>query len=139
MNRKESEEINRGFREADYESWIDNPLVIGIEVILSNNHLIKDECDILAGKYPKDFKFIGWHLGCKCCSIPVTPSKEEVIEYVKAQAAGEDVYNWKFKGEVTDIPNSMKEWISKNKETFEKESIPEWITCNSKYTGISKK
>ena len=134
MNRKEADKTNREFREADYECWSDNPLVIGIEVILSNNHPIKDECDIFAGKYPKDFKFIGWHPQCRCIAIPVTPSKDEVIEYVKAQAAGKDVSNWKFKGIITDIPNSMKEWLLKYKETFTEDSIPEWITCNYKYT-----
>ena len=136
MDKREADKINKEFREADYECWADNPFVLGIEVMLSNNHPIKDECDIFAGKYPKDFKFIGWHFGCKCCSIPVTPSKEEVIEYARAQAAGKDVSNWKFNGEITDIPKSMKEWLLKNKETFTKESIPEWVLCNSKYTGI---
>lgn len=137
---KETDNTNRSFREADFELWMHDPLVIGIEVLLSNNHPIKDECDIFAGKYPKDFKFVGWHLGCRCCPIPVTPSKEEVIEYVKAQIAGKDVSDWKFKGEVKEMPDTMKQWIKNNRINLIKLKegglLPEWILDNPKYINV---
>lgn len=112
-------EVNMAYHAADYESWIDNPLVIGIEIILSNNHTCNgksfvDICDYLKGKYPKTFKFTGWHPQCRCIAIPVTPSKEEVIEYAKAQASGKDVSNWKFKGEIEEPGDGFKKWIDEN-------------------------
>lgn len=131
-------EVNMAYHAADYESWIDNPLVIGIEVILSNNHTLNgkpfvDICDALKGKYPKTFKFTGWHPQCRCVAIPVTPSKEEVIEYVKAQAAGKDVSHWKFKGEIKEMPKVFTGWMKDNSERLEKmKSKPYFITDNEK-------
>ena len=129
-------EVNMAYHAADYESWTDNPFVIGIEVILSNNHTCNgkpfvDICDYLKGKYPKTFKFTGWHPQCRCVAIPITPSKEEVIEYVKAQAAGEDVSNWKFKGEVKEMPKAFTGWMKENSERVERmKSKPYFITDN---------
>lgn len=132
-------EVNMAYHAADYESWIDNPLVIGIEIILSNNHTCNgkpfvDICDYLKGKYPKTFKFTGWHPQCRCIAIPVTPSKDEVIEYVKAQAAGKDVSNWKFKGEVKDMPKTFTGWMKDNAERVERmKSKPYFITDNEEW------
>ena len=132
-------EVNMAYHAADYESWIDNPLVIGIEVILSNNHTCNgkpfvDICDYLKGKYPKAFKFTGWHPQCRCIAIPVTPSKDEVIEYVKAQIAGKDVSNWKFKGEVKDMPKTFTGWMKENAERVERmKSKPYFITDNEEW------
>ena len=129
-------EVNMAYHSADYESWIDNPLVIGIEIILSNNHTCNgkpfvDICDYLKGKYPKTFKFTGWHPQCRCVAIPITPSKEEVIEYVKAQATGKDVSGWKFKGEVKEMPKSFTGWMKENSERVERmKSKPYFITDN---------
>lgn len=131
-------EVNMAYHAADYESWIDNPLVIGIEVILSNNHTCNgkpfvDICDYLKGKYPKAFKFTGWHPQCRCVAIPVTPSKKEVIEYAKAQAAGKDVSGWKFKGEVKDMPKAFTGWMKDNRERVERmKSKPYFIIDNEK-------
>jgi len=68
-------EINMAYRTADYYRWLQLDFVVGVEIKLSNNHTIKDPktgksipfydmCDELQGKYPKTFKFTGWHPNC---------------------------------------------------------------------------
>jgi hypothetical protein len=60
-------EINIAYRTAEQTRWQQMDFVLGYEVKLSNNHNCKgvpkgqffDICDELAGKYPKDFKFVG--------------------------------------------------------------------------------
>ena len=62
-------EANMAYRASDHERWQAFDFVVGIEVRLSNNHTLNgkpfyDICDELKGKYPKDFKFSGWHPFC---------------------------------------------------------------------------
>lgn len=59
-------ETNIAYMTADYERWQQLDFVVGIEIKLSNNHTLNgvpftDICDDLKGRYPKDFKFTGWH------------------------------------------------------------------------------
>ena len=65
-------EINMAYRTSDYMRVQQMDFVVGIEVHLSGNHNCKgippgqffDICDELQGKYPKTFKFVGWHPHC---------------------------------------------------------------------------
>lgn len=65
-------EINMAYRTSDYMRIQQMDFVVGIEVHLSGNHNCKgippgqfyDICDELQGKYPKTFKFTGWHPHC---------------------------------------------------------------------------
>lgn len=57
-------ETNMAYRTADHERWKQMDFIVGIEVIRSNNPYGCDICGSLAGKYPKDFKFVGWHPNC---------------------------------------------------------------------------
>lgn len=131
-------EVNMAYHASDYENWLNDPLVIGIEIVLSNNHTLNgkpfvDICDALKGRYPKTFKFTGWHPQCRCVAVPVTPSKEEVIEYTKAQAAGKDVSGWKFKGEVKEMPQAFTGWMKDNAERVRRmKQKPYFIADNEK-------
>jgi hypothetical protein len=61
------EEINRAYRESEWERWQQTPFVIGYRVVTSNR--VATVCLIcleLAGVYPKSFKFLGWHIQCIC-------------------------------------------------------------------------
>ena len=74
-------ESNIAYRTADYERWQELDFVVGIEICLSNNHTLlgsdgvphpfTDICDELAGRYPKDFKFTGWHPHCRCHAVSI--------------------------------------------------------------------
>ncbi|MDR0682643.1 MAG: hypothetical protein LBG15_12490, partial [Dysgonamonadaceae bacterium] len=62
-------ETNMAYRTSDHTRWQQLDFVVGIEVRLSNNHTLNgkpftDICDDLKGKYPKTFKFTGWHPLC---------------------------------------------------------------------------
>lgn len=65
-------EINIAYRSSDSQTAQEFDACVGIEVHLSNNHNCKgvpegefyDICDELQGRYPKDFKFVGWHPQC---------------------------------------------------------------------------
>lgn len=112
-------EVNMAYRSADHENWSAEKMVIGIKISLSNNHTLNgkpffDICDELKGIYPKEFKFTGWHPMCRCWATPVTPTQAEIIDYTKKLMAGEEVSNYKFKGQVTDMPKVFKAWWSKN-------------------------
>lgn len=58
-------EINMAYRTAEQERWKQFDFVVGYEVkTTQNGHHVEDICDRLAGKYPKDFVFKGWHPQC---------------------------------------------------------------------------
>ena len=69
-------EVNMAYQASDSERWKSSWWVKGIRVSLSNNHTSPDSkgrpaplvdiCDELAGDYPADFIFTGWHPQCRC-------------------------------------------------------------------------
>lgn len=93
-------ETNIAYRTADYERWQNLDFVVGIEILLSNNHTclgadgkphpFHDICDELAGRYPKDFKFVGWHPHCRCRCIPILMTEEELMEGNRRIMRGEE-------------------------------------------------
>ena len=133
-------ENNMAYRTADHLRWQQQPFVVGIEIKLSNNHTCKgvigrfvDICDDLAGVYPKDFKFVGWHPHCRCYCIPKQASKEEFMEYQQRLLNGEDVSNYHFKGEVKDLPRNFKDWYTDNTDRIARaKSQPYFLRDNAK-------
>ena len=124
-------ENNMAYRTADHESWAAIPFVLGIEIRLSNNHPVEDICDELAGRYPKEFKFVGWHPWCRCYAVPVLADKSEVDEYCRRMMNGEDVSDFKFTGRVTDMPEVFTNWLENNEERIAKaKSQPYFIKDN---------
>ena len=113
-------EINTAYHEADFENWSKNDIVLGFEIVLSNNHPVTDICDLLAGKYPKTFKFVGWHPQCRCVAVPIIPTVDEIIEYTNMIANGEDVSGYRFKGEIKEPPRNFKGWVKDNRERIGK-------------------
>ena len=61
-------EINMAYRTSENERWKQMDFVVGYEIKLSSSHHSRmphgDICDRLAGKYPKDFVWTGWHPNC---------------------------------------------------------------------------
>ncbi|MBQ9417880.1 MAG: hypothetical protein IJU19_04785, partial [Bacteroidales bacterium] len=54
-------------------------LVLGIEIHTTSNPAHQEDiCDLLAGRYPKDFKWTGWHPNCMCYEVPILATPEEV-------------------------------------------------------------
>ena len=60
------------YRTAEYERWQKMDFVVGIRIETSQtNHPAADICDTLAGDYPKNFKWVGWHPHCRCFQTPI--------------------------------------------------------------------
>ena len=127
-------ENNIAYRTADHNRWQALPFVIGIEIHISNNHPTEDICDLFDGKrFPKDFKFTGWHPWCRCYAVSVLASQEEMDAYTTAIMNGEDVRHWKFTGQVEKMPNEFNKWMKDNQARIENAtSMPYFIKDNFK-------
>lgn len=127
-------ENNIAYRTADHNRWQALPFVIGIEIHISNNHPTEDICDLFDGKrFPKDFKFTGWHPWCRCYAVSVLASQEEMDAYTTALMNGEDVSNWKFTGQVEKMPKEFTKWMKDNQARIENAtSMPYFIKDNFK-------
>ena len=122
-------EINMAYRTAEQERWQQMDFVVGIEIKLSKSHHDRmphgDICDDLQGKYPKDFKWTGWHPNDMCYMIPILKTEDEFFSDSNEPCPSE----------VTDVPDSMMKWIIDNQERIEdarrKGTLPYWIKDNS--------
>lgn len=129
-------EINIAYNTALWEQFKDDPSVVGFEVKLSNNHTLNGEpfhdiCDELAGKYPKSFKFTGWHPQCRCNFIPIYISDDDFLNRIRARKEGK-LDQWKPKG-IEDVPPKFKDWLGKNKDRFQAGAkLPLFLTDNQK-------
>jgi hypothetical protein len=132
-------ETNMAYRKADNLRWSQINFVIGQHIEPSRtNHPVVDICDELQGDYPKDFDFTGWHPFCKCFAIPKLASKEEFLKYQQAYIDGEDVSDWKFSGEVKDVPDNFKGWMQDNRERISNaKSLPYFIKDNPQYNVLN--
>lgn len=135
-------ETNIAYRSADYERRQRHPWIVGVEVKRVHDKTECKLCDALAGKYPKDFKFVGWHPQCRCYTIDVLAPVEEVNAYHRAMLDGEDVNGWQFSGQITEPHDGFKKWIGENQERIdkaaEKGTLPYWIKDNPKYVKVEK-
>lgn len=124
-------ENNMAYRTADHERWQQLDFVIGIEILLSNNHPCEDICDELAGVYPKTFKFVGWHPFCRCIAVPKLADEDEFIERQQALIDGKDVPEEGYSGEVTECPEAFNNWVQNNAERIENAAnVPYFIRDN---------
>lgn len=131
-------ETNMAYRTADFERWQQLDFIVGIEIRLSNNHTLngqpfEDICDFLKGRYPKDFKFVGWHPHCRCHVVTILKSDEEISEDNRRILAGkeptEDSVNT-----VRDVPKSFKGWLEDNRERAKRSySMPYFLKDNPQY------
>lgn len=141
-------EINGAYREADHVRWQQLDFIVGIEIKTSKSHadwlrkdwlpkfknrgVVPEEiCDTMKGRYPKDFKFIGWHPNCRCYAVPILANEGTDADW------WEDPTN-----EVTDVPEDFKRWVSGNAERLAvseyENKTPYFLTENDKYVGIAQ-
>ena len=130
-------EINMAYRNAENERWAQMDFVVGYEIKLSSNHNCKgvksghfyDICDELAGKYPKNFKWSGWHPLCRCYKIPILKTEEEFWAW-----DGRSEVSSRSVNEVRDVPKNFKEWIDRNIHRAKNwESEPYFIKDNKDF------
>ncbi|MEZ2446118.1 hypothetical protein AB6805_30595 [Chitinophaga sp. RCC_12] len=129
-------ETNMAYRTADYERWASQPFVVGVEVVLSNNHPDYDICDELAGKYPKNFLFRGWHPQCRCHTQPILISADEMDKY-EDQILGIGKWDGKSENQIDEAPTDFLQYLRENKEKINRLSnTPYWVKDNTEYMSI---
>ena len=107
-------ETNIAYRRADNARWQQMDFVLGQRVNLSRSHPKKDICDKLAGDYPVDFVFDGWHPQCFCFVTPILIDEDEMAKASEAFLRGEKYVP---RGKrITDYPDNFKQWVSEHKE-----------------------
>lgn len=151
-------ETNIAYRTADHLRWQQMDFVVGIEVLLSNNHTILlqpgettddptqlrkdgtpkanavrrlyDICDELKGRYPKDFKFTGWHPNCRCYAVSILKTFEEVAEGMEREARGEEPSSESV-NTVHDTPEAFDKWVRDHADKIKSsKSVPYFIRDN---------
>ncbi len=136
-------ETNIAYRTADYLRWQDLDFVVGIRVVLSNNHPVADICNELSapmeskelkgrGCYPKDFKFTGWHPHCRCHSESILKTHEELQEDNRRIMRGEEP-SGESVNKVTSMPKEFTQWVEKNQKRIARaKSLPYFLKDNKK-------
>ena len=123
-------ETNMAYRTADYERWQQMDFVVGIEIHLSNNHTclgrdgkphpFTDICDELQGRYPKDFKFTGWHPHCRCYATTIFKTDEEFKADEERMLRGEEpTAPEDSENAVNDMPKQFNDWLEEHREQIE--------------------
>ena len=129
-------ETNIAYRTADHERWQQLDFVVGIRIVLSNNHTLlgsdgkphpfTDICDELSaplgstntrgkGCYPKDFKFTGWHPHCRCHAESILKTEEEMAADTQKILNGEPL-DGESVNRVDDVPQEFKDWATEHSE-----------------------
>jgi hypothetical protein len=127
-------EINRAYRMSDCKRYSETDFVMGMEIRLSNNHLVYDICDELAGEYPADFVWTGWHPQCFCFFIPILAPKEDFMAQQKRILEGEDDVKINDSNRIKEMPKNFKKWLKDNKDRItkakEKDTLPYFLKEN---------
>ena len=115
-------EINMAYRESDWQRWQSLDFVVGFEIHRSNHEPLC-ECEIcekLVGRYPKTFKFKGWHPQCMCYATPILMDEETFDENelgdLKAALKGTTYKPLQAKNAVSDVPDGLKAWVKDHVE-----------------------
>lgn len=132
-------ETNMAYNYANCERWSSEPYVLGIRIRTSANHPEKDICDELAGDYPKDFMWRGWHPRCRCSmsSILIDRNSEE-WKYLRSLP--EKKYRaYKSPNLVPNVPEKFSKWCERNADKLnlarENGKLPYFVRDNQKVVG----
>ena len=147
-------ETNIAYRTADYLRYQDLDFVVGIRIVLSNNHTLlgsdgaphafTDICDELSapmgskatkgrGCYPKDFKFTGWHPHCRCHVETILKSDKEIDRDTERLLQGEEPLADSV-NTVSEFPEEMQTWLSTHAAKIDSaKSLPYFIRDNATF------
>lgn len=129
-------ETNMAYNYANCERWSSEPYVLGIRIRTSANHPEKDICDELAGDYPKDFMWRGWHPRCRCSmsSILIDRNSEE-WKYLRSLPE-KDYRAYKSPNLVPNVPENFSKWCERNADKLnlarENGKLPYFVRDNQK-------
>ena len=123
-------ELTDAYRESENIRIKDNNDIVGTKISVSKSHVVRDICDDLAGKYPKDYSWNKWHIGCKCIRTYIFKTPKELENEIRND---QNLSPDSSKNFVSDAPSNYYNWI-KNNEAKLKNS-PNFIANNKKYNA----
>lgn len=132
-------EINMAYRESDYQRWQNLDFVVGFEIMRSNHEpLCKCSiCEKLVGRYPKTFKFVGWHPQCMCFAIPIIEDyfsegrKNDRVNRLKAALKGTEAKKYISPETIDKMPEGFNNWVDAHVEAQKNwSSTPYFIKDN---------
>ena len=109
---------------------------------MSNNHTCRgrdgkphpfyDICDQLQGKYPKEFKFTGWHPHCRCIATTILKTDAEMDADDERIMRGEEPTDPEdSENAITDLPDNFTQWMEDNQERIAgAKSMPYFLRDN---------
>ena len=139
-------EINMAYRESDYQRWQNLDFVVGFEIMRSNHKpLCKCKtCEKLVGRYPKTFKFVGWHPQCMCFAIPIMEDfysegrRNDRVNRLKAALNGTTAKKYISPETIDKMPDGFNEWVDANKDKQKNwSSTPYFIRDNFKNGSLA--
>lgn len=90
-------------------------------------------CVELAGKYPKEFEFVGWHPHCRCHAVPIMEDIDSFQARQEALLRGERV---PATGQVTEPPKNFTDHLANNSDRIARSSkagtLPYFVRDNYK-------
>ena len=127
-------ETNMAYHKADNERWRQLDFVLGYEVQVSGtNPNVCPICVELAGKYPKEFEFVGWHPHCRCHAVPIMEDVDSFQARQEALLRGERI---PATGQVTAPPKNFTNHLANNSDRIARSSkagtLPYFVRDNYK-------
>ncbi len=134
-------ETNMAYRSADYLRFQNLDFVVGVRIVLSNNHPDDDICNELSaplgstytkgkGCYPKDFKFVGWHPHCRCHVETILKTEDELAADNKRIMDGKKPSE-ESENTVSKMPSEFNAWVRKNEKRIKNaKTLPYFIRDN---------
>ena len=122
------------YHKADNERWRQLDFVLGYEVQVSGtNPNVCPLCMELAGKYPKEFEFVGWHPHCRCHAVPIMEDIDSFQARQDALLRGERI---PATGQVTAPPKNFTVHLANNSDRLQRASkagtLPYFVRDNYK-------
>lgn len=105
-------EINMAYRAADLERWQGLDFVIGYEIKRSRHPYPCKICDMMQGKYPKDFQWLGNHPNCRCYVVPIIQQGTEAT--------------------AVEMNPKFKEWLTDNADRINDNNLPMFLWGDNK-------
>lgn len=125
-----STEINTFYKESENQRWQSMDFVVGFEIKRSNNVFDCGVCGPLAGKYPKTFKFIGFHINCRCYQIPIFKPIEMFTDELKGAVKQDYSHLGNFQTtEIKEMPANFKEHLKEKADIYKGyKTVPYWVS-----------
>lgn len=132
-------ETNMAYNFANCERWSSEPYVLGIRIRLSGNHPEEDICDELAGDYPKDFMWRGWHPRCRCSMSSILMDRDSE-EWKHLRSLPENEYKaYQSPNAVKNVPEKFNKWCERNAKKLdlarERGKLPYFVKDNIEAVG----